>query len=238
MTAAARNDREPSGPEREVEWMRLTAPELRDRAAANALVIVPVASLEQHGPHLATGTDIVLGTEVSHRTARRLAGAGQPVVVTPCVWTGLAEHHVAFGGTVSLDYAAFFAVLRGVVRSAKRAGFARVMLLNGHGGNAEAVALASSELSAEFGLRVAAGTYWHLTGEVIAPILERQPGLMHAERGDRRRARGHPGQGRGPARSDLGPDRGTDAEPRTVALNRFVTAPAGAPRPRPTARRR
>jgi creatinine amidohydrolase len=102
------------------------------------------------------------------------------VVVTPCVWTGLAEHHMAFGGTVTLDYAAFSAVLRGVVRSAARCGFKRVMLLNGHGGNAEAVALAASELSVELGIRVGGGTYWHVVPEVIAPFLERQPGLMHA----------------------------------------------------------
>ena len=166
--------------EHEIEWMKLTAAELNARAAVDALVIVPVASLEQHGPHLGTGVDIVCCTGVAHATARRLLAMGQGVVVTPCVWTGLAEHHVAFGGTVTLDYATFAAVLRGVVRSAVRAGFKRVMLLNGHGGNAEAVAVAGSEFSVEFGIPVAAGTYWHLVPEVIGPILERQPGLMHA----------------------------------------------------------
>ena len=167
-------------PNHEIEWMRLTAEELRARAAADALVIIPVASLEQHGPHLATGVDIVLGTGVAHRTAKLLAEAGLPVVVTPCVWTGLAEHHMAFGGTVTLDYEAFAGVLRGIVRSAARCGFKRVMLLNGHGGNAEAVAVAGSALSIELGIRVAAGTYWHVAPEVIAPLLDRQPGLMHA----------------------------------------------------------
>lgn len=164
----------------EIEWMKLTAAELNLRAEANALAIVPVASLEQHGPHLGTGVDIVCCTGVAHEVARRLMAMGREVVVTPCVWTGLAEHHVAFGGTVTLDYATFAAVLRGVVRSVARAGFKRVMLLNGHGGNAEAVAVAGSEFSVEFEIPVAAGTYWHMVPEVIAPILERQPGLMHA----------------------------------------------------------
>ena len=161
----------------EIEWMRLTAEELRARAAEDALVIIPVASLEQHGPHMATGVDIVLGTAVAEETARRLGG---PVVVTPCVWTGLAEHHMEFGGTVTLDFASFSGVLRGVVKSAARHGFRRVMLLNGHGGNAEAVMVAASEFTIEFGIKVAAGTYWHMVPEVIAPILEVQSGLMHA----------------------------------------------------------
>ena len=164
----------------EIEWMRLTAEELRARAAADALVIVPVASVEQHGPHLATGVDTVLATGIAHATARRVTAAGRAVVVTPCVWTGLAEHHMAFGGTVTLDYDSFAALLRGIVRSAARCGFRRVMLLNGHGGNAEAVAVAATAFSVELGIRVAAGTYWHVVPEVIGPILERQPGLMHA----------------------------------------------------------
>lgn len=164
----------------EIEWMKLTFAELNARAAEDALVIVPVASLEQHGPHLATGVDIICANGVAHRVARRMAAAGHPVVVMPCVWTGLAEHHVAFGGTVTLDYATFAAVLKGVVRSAARAGFKRVMLLNGHGGNAEAVAVAGGECQAEFGIAVAAGTYWHLAGDAFAPILERQSNVMHA----------------------------------------------------------
>jgi len=164
----------------EIEWMKLTASELNARAQQFALAIVPVASLEQHGPHLGTGVDIICANAVAQATARKLVEMNQKVVVTPCVWTGLAEHHVAFGGTVTLEYAAFAAVLRGVVKSIHRAGFKRVMLLNGHGGNAEAVAVSGSELSVEFGIPVAAGTYWHMVPEVIAPLLDRQPGLMHA----------------------------------------------------------
>jgi creatinine amidohydrolase len=106
--------------------------------------------------------------------------AGEQVVVTPCVWTGLAEHHVPFGGTVTLDYAAFGGVLRGIVRSAARAGFKRAMLLNGHGGNAEAVAVAAGDAQAESGIPVAAATYWHMAGDAFAPILERQSNVLHA----------------------------------------------------------
>ncbi|HYI82463.1 MAG TPA: creatininase family protein [Acetobacteraceae bacterium] len=164
----------------EIEWMRLTAEELRARAEADALVIVPVGSLEQHGPHLATGVDIVLATAVAERVARRLAAAGAPVVVTPTVWTGLAEHHMPFGGTVTLDYDVFAGVLRGILRSAQRCGFRRAMLLNGHGGNTEAVAVVASAATTELGIKVAAGTYWHLIGGAFAPILERQASVMHA----------------------------------------------------------
>ncbi|MFO0186587.1 MAG: creatininase family protein, partial [Alphaproteobacteria bacterium] len=153
----------------EIEWMKMTSEELNARAAAGALVIIPVASLEQHGPALATGVDIICATGVAHRVAQRMVAAGEQVVVTPCVWTGLAEHHVPFGGTVTLDYAAFGGVLRGIVRSAARAGFKRAMLLNGHGGNSEAVAVAAVDAQAESGIPVAAATYWHMAGDAFAP---------------------------------------------------------------------
>jgi creatinine amidohydrolase len=54
----------------EVLWNRMTAAELRDAAAADAIVLLPVASTEQHGPHLATGVDVFLGTEGCRRAAR------------------------------------------------------------------------------------------------------------------------------------------------------------------------
>jgi creatinine amidohydrolase len=163
-----------------LEWMKLTAAEVGQAAARDALLIVPVASLEQHGPHLCTGTDILLAGAVALETARRLDARGVPALLTPVVWTGLAEHHMAFGGTVTLDSATFQAVLRGVVGSAARAGFRRVMLLNGHGGNSEAIGTAATDLAVAFDIRVAGATYWHMVPEAIAPLLERQPGLMHA----------------------------------------------------------
>lgn len=163
-----------------IEWMKLTAAEVQAEAAADALLIIPVASLEQHGPHLATGTDIILGGNVALETARRLVAAGHRALVTPVVWTGLAEHHMAFGGTVTLDSATFQAILRHVVRSGVRHGFKRIFLMNGHGGNAEAIGTAATDFAVEFGVRVGGGTYWHMVPEVIAPLLETQPTLMHA----------------------------------------------------------
>jgi creatinine amidohydrolase len=90
----------------EVRWERLTAPELRALAERNAVVVVPVASLEQHGPHLPVWTDSFIGHSVSVRAAELCADL--PAVVTPPMWLGLSEHHFPFGGTISLDYAVQF----------------------------------------------------------------------------------------------------------------------------------
>src|SRR3954452_24742605 len=99
----------------EIGWLRLKAAELRDLATRDAIVIVPVASVEQHGPHLPVQVDTLLAGEIGRRAARALADR-VPVVVAPTVWSGLAEHHMSFGGTITLDLATFHALLRCVCR--------------------------------------------------------------------------------------------------------------------------
>ena len=163
----------------EVLWGRLTAEALRSLAQRNAVVVVPVAATEQHGPHLPTSTDTLLANEVARRAAE-MATPRQPTVVTECVWTGLSEHHMAFGGTITLDFATFQAVIRGIVRSLKRHGFRRVLLVNAHGGNVAALRTITDELTFELGVPVVATTYWHHAAAELAPILERQKGIRHA----------------------------------------------------------
>src|ERR671919_1543432 len=132
----------------ELEWARLKASELRALAERDAIVVVPVAAIEQHGPHLPVMVDSLLCAEVALRTARRVA-ARRPVVVAPTVWSGLSEHHMPFGGTITLDYPTFHALLRCVCRSLERHGFGRILLLNGHGGNEAALRVVVEQLSAE-----------------------------------------------------------------------------------------
>ena len=173
----------PSGkrPMREIEWHNLRAPELRALAGADALVIVPVGSTEQHGPHLPVQVDARLATEVAKRAAERIS-EHRPVVVAPTLWCGLAEHHMAFGATITLDFATFHALIRGVCDSILRHGFRRLALLNGHGGNIKALDVIAGELQRELKARVVSATYWTVSSVASAfrEILEAQPGVAHA----------------------------------------------------------
>ena len=164
----------------EIEWRRLRADELRQRAAADAIVILPVGSIEQHGPHLPVEVDSMLGETVALEAARRVAARGEPILVLPMLWTGLSEHHMSFGGTITLDDATFLAVLRCIVRSVVRHGFRRIVLLNGHGGNDNAMRVAADMLTPEFQVPIVQFTYWYAAAEPIAAILETQTGLRHA----------------------------------------------------------
>jgi creatinine amidohydrolase len=167
------------GPD-EVEWRKLRADQLRERAQHDAIVILPVASLEQHGPHLPVEVDSMLGETVAVRAAAKIAGRGQAVVVLPVLWTGLSEHHMSFGGTVTLNFQAFSGVVEGVCRSVLRHGFKRIVLLNAHGGNENALRTITDELTPKFGVPIVQFTYWYAAAVAIANILETQSGLQHA----------------------------------------------------------
>jgi creatinine amidohydrolase len=163
----------------EVEWRKLRADELRARARADAMVIVPVGSIEQHGPHLPVEVDSMLGETVALRTARLIAEK-EPALVLPMLWTGLSEHHMTFGGTITLDLPTFYQVIRCICESIVRHGFRRIVLLNGHGGNDNALRCCADELTPKLGVPIVQFTYWYAAADSIAKILETQKALLHA----------------------------------------------------------
>ena len=162
------------------EWRRLRADQLREQARQDAIVILPVAALEQHGPHLPVEVDSLLGETIAARTAGKLLAKGHPTLVLPVLWTGLSEHHMSFGGTVTLDNATFFALVGGVVRSVLRHGFRRIALLNAHGGNENALRTIVDDLTPKLGVPLVQFTYWSAAAVAIAKILQTQGGLQHA----------------------------------------------------------
>lgn len=163
----------------ETSWARLKAHELRDLAAQNAVVILPVASIEQHGPHLPVMTDTRLGEEIARRAAEA-AWSKRKTVWTPVVWSGLSEHHMAYGGTLTLSHATFRAVLADLVTAIIRAGFRDIVISNSHGGNIIAMQQFLDEYAPQLDATLVATTYVAEVGDGYQDILEDQKSLMHA----------------------------------------------------------
>eukprot|EP01031_Cornospumella_fuschlensis_P020738 gene20738-25426_t len=106
----------------------MTAPSLREIAGKpGALAILPIGSLEQHGPHLPVITDTASASAAAIRAARLVAD-DVPVAVLPGLWLGMSEHHLPFGGTITLDYDTLSRVIRCIVRSLKTLGFSRLFI--------------------------------------------------------------------------------------------------------------
>jgi len=162
-----------------VMWKEMTAEDLRAKAASDAVVLLPVASMEQHGPHLPVGVDTILCESVCKAGAEKVA-VDVPIVVAPTLWCGLAEHHMAFGGTFTFDIPTYRAVLLAFLKSLERHGFKRVFIVNGHGGNIAALNSFLPDFARETGLKVRAATYFELAASDLAPVLEDQKSVHHA----------------------------------------------------------
>ncbi|MEU9456191.1 mycofactocin biosynthesis peptidyl-dipeptidase MftE [Streptomyces sp. NPDC048277] len=116
---------------------------------SGALVLVPVGSTEQHGPHLPLDTDTVVARAVARRTADALAaGPDGPPLVAPALEYGASGEHAGFPGTVSIGHEALRTVIVELTRSLSLwAG--RVVFVNGHGGNTATLDTALALLRAE-----------------------------------------------------------------------------------------
>jgi creatinine amidohydrolase len=181
----------------------LTQPEIKAQLGKNALVLLPAGSVEQHGPHLPTGTDIFAANIIAHAVAERMDGLvlpGGPLGVTPM--------HMPFEGTISLSPETYMRLVIETCASTARHGARRLLILNWHEGNSASLALAAEALHREHGLSVvtchacyvAADLYGASSGglthggeiEALA-VLAYRPELVHLDRiaGSSDHAHGH-----------------------------------------------
>ena len=162
-----------------VMWKELTAEDLRAKAAEDAIVVLPIASMEQHGPHLPVGVDTYL-CEAVCKAGAELAVQSVPCVVAPTLWCGMAEHHMAYGGTFTFDIPTYRAVLLCFLKSIERHGFKHVFIVNGHGGNIAAMNAFLPDFAQETALTIRAATYFDMSNAAIEPFLEDQTQVWHA----------------------------------------------------------
>lgn len=124
-----------------------TWPEVEAYLERSTGIIMPIGSTEQHGPNGLMGTDAICPETIARGVADKIQ-----VMVGPTINIGMAQHHLAFPGTIALRPSTLLAVTKDVVLSLARHGFTHVYFLNGHGGNTNTVEAAFSEVYAETGL--------------------------------------------------------------------------------------
>lgn len=129
----------------------LTAPRVSAAAEdSNAVVLLPVGAVEQHGPHLPVYTDTLIGQAL----AGRLDDGGLPLWTLPAIAYGKSNEHVAFPGTLSLTAETLLRALDEISASLRRSGFHRLALLNSHGGNLALLTVAMRDIRVRHGLMV------------------------------------------------------------------------------------
>ena len=139
-------------------------------ALGKRIFVVPLGSLEQHGPHLPVFTDSLIISALANRVEEFRSDA---IVSLPVQWLGHSPHHRRFG-CVSLDLQPYVEMIRGICRSLVQMGARKILLLNGHGGNDIPCKSAQRELKSEFeelrDLYIVYAAYWNLAAENFKAI--------------------------------------------------------------------
>lgn len=157
----------------------LTWPEVKALKFNDKIVLLPLGSFEQHGPHLPFTTDTDLVTAVARRVEQQRP---KKILCLPTLWPGHSTHHLAFPGTLSVSQMPYINTVIELCRSIVNMGAKKIFLLNGHGGNEIPVKAALRELKTEFPkIEFVFASYWSLAAKTIQEVRESGfGGLGHA----------------------------------------------------------
>lgn len=131
----------------------LAAPDFATIDPASAIVALPLGACEQHGPHLPIFTDCMTVENVLSLAVER-AGDQYNVWTLPLLPFSKSNEHIHFTGTITLTAETLGRVLKEVAASLARAGFRKLLILNGHGGNVAVLEATARDMRVETGLMV------------------------------------------------------------------------------------
>lgn len=153
-----------------MKFHELTSGRLAAIDRERTLVIIPIAAVEQHGPHMPTGTDYILCEAVAAAVEKQMP---EQILLTPTVWLGASAHHLRLGSTLDSALDTYIATLCDIARSLLDDGYRRLLFLNGHGGNIDPMRVALREIQPGYPESLlAAGCYWSVADQLIRETLE------------------------------------------------------------------
>ena len=153
-----------------MKFAEMTSAGLANVGRESTLVVLPISAVEQHGPHMPTGTDMILCTAVAEALESTLPNE---VLLLPTVWSGASAHHLRFGATVDTPLGTYEDVLEGMARSLLNDHYCRILLLNGHGGNIDPMRMVLRKLQPDYPeALLAAACYWDVLDLPGSGILE------------------------------------------------------------------
>ena len=160
-----------------LSWTEIA--ELPDRE--NTVIVLPTGATEQHGPHLPCAVDSVISAGVVGHALARLPASVPAYAMAPITY-GKSEEHLHFPGTMTLSGETLLATMNEIGESVYRAGFRKLLIVNGHGGQPQVMEMAARELRLRHGDFIVVPSFtWrvpHVAGQYLS---EREKKLaMHA----------------------------------------------------------
>jgi creatinine amidohydrolase len=158
-------------------WHELSTRDFQAIDAARTVAVLPVGAVEQHGPHLPVGVDALINEGLIGR-AIALMPEDLPALVLPMTWVGRSVEHVDYPGTLTLGAETLARVWYEIGASVARAGVRRLLILNSHGGQVQAMQTVARELRIHQRMLVVAASWPQLglPDGVVTPV-ERQFGI-------------------------------------------------------------
>lgn len=132
---------------------RLTALQVQQLPKEQALVVLSLGAVEQHGNHLPVMTDALIGEETLTRAFEKLSANAQVWMLPPIAY-GKSNEHLGLPGTIALSASTLQHVILDIAESLKLSGFRKLVLFNTHGGNADLINMAAREIRIKTGLTV------------------------------------------------------------------------------------
>jgi creatinine amidohydrolase len=143
-------------------WLDLTSEDFGTRDMSRTIAVLPVAAVEQHGPHLPVGVDTYINEGYLARMMA-LVPEDLDVLVLPVQTVGKSNEHLAFPGTLTLSAETAIRAWTEIGESIHRAGCRKIVFANSHGGNVAVVDIVARELRVRHGLLVV-NAAWHRLG--------------------------------------------------------------------------
>ena len=132
-------------------WAEMTRLEIEEAQSRNCVVLMPLGSIEQHGPHLSVDVDAYLSSEMAKRAAQIV----DDILVTPPIWSGYSPEHKGMPGVLYVRLETIQNLLLDLCHSIADQGFERIILLNGHGGNSAMMRAVAKEFLRTHGISIA-----------------------------------------------------------------------------------
>jgi creatinine amidohydrolase len=126
-------------------WAEMSWKDFQDADMANVIAVLPVAAIEQHGPHLPVGVDAFINEGHLRRTIERVP-AGLPALFLPIQSIGKSNEHIEFPGTLTFSVETVIRAWTEIGESVARAGCRKMIFVNSHGGNVPAIDIVARDL--------------------------------------------------------------------------------------------
>lgn len=142
------------------KWENLSRDQINELDKDKCVILIPLSSTEQHGPHLPVGTDKIILESLIEGYIQKSEITDANLIFSPLITIGKSNEHFGFSGTMSFSAQTYYLMIMEMAQSIKKSGFKKIVLFNSHGGNTDMLNMISRDIRIELDLCVFVFDWW------------------------------------------------------------------------------